>query len=231
MPVSIDRTLPELLYKLTGVVGLFIALSMIPEAASVFSLDFAASSVFPVNRSLMYAGHIVPIVLLILGSLALIFSAARIARSTGSDSQGSTGSMSAAEVHSMLLSTAGVVILGIAISSIPRVVHNFAVLFTPSAEHLQAGNLSRDRVWTWAWSLGVLLQAGLGILLVVRGSSFATFIRRRFDRAATVVADGRCPHCGWWYEARQYKPDAAVWLCGNCKQELPRKEIAKPVEV
>lgn len=222
----ITRALAELGYRLAGILTIVLAVRMFPNAVYVFAWDFTAPNGTSFNRPIILAGHIVPILILLFGGLFLIVRSSAFAQRAGPEREVSASQVTPADLHAVLLSAIGIVLIGLALEAVPHIVYTFGVLYSEFAKGpLPEPGVALSHMWSELG--GTLLQVGLGAVLIFKSSNVATLLRRRFDRARAVAVDGRCPHCGWWFEAQQYKADAAAYLCGNCKQELPREEVAR----
>lgn len=216
------RDLAKLAYRLLGILALLYSTTLLSDVWTLTYLVMGDHNGLELSVPIVMTAQLLPFLLLVGGGIVLIARAQALANRTVGEREGST-SFTAVDLHSTLFSTAGIVLIGLSVVQLPRVIHNFAVA---SSAYVDPDTAVNVRFESWLWMTGVILQFSLGVFLVFRGSSLVTLLRRRFDRAKIVAADGRCPHCGFWFETGSYRPDAAVYLCSNCKQELPRKLIA-----
>ena len=122
------RAVAELAYRLAGILTIILAVRMIPQAASAFAWDVMVPEGSSFNRPLMLAGEVVPILILVSGGVFLILRSSALSRLSVSDTGVSAPQASPADLHAILFSTSGIVLVGLALPAIPRVVYSLVIL-------------------------------------------------------------------------------------------------------
>jgi len=118
----------------------------------------------------------------------------------------------------------GVLLIGLSLTELPRIAHGFGVAYSEFGGTELFWNSSLKSS-TWTWLAGSGLRLAVGVFLVLRASNLASALRRGDDPAPVATAGAQCPHCGSRFDPSDYRPGAAAYLCGDCKQELPRALI------
>ena len=221
-----SNQIAHLAFKLIGILAIIQAVRLLPDMLALGA--WGVTDQFPVNVPLLVLAQVIPFTLLLSGGCLLIVKSMVFARLTIGEGAELDGTTTEADIHSIFLSSVGLLLVGLAISAVPAILHSFAVFYSEFGNRLPTEQ-SRKVTNTWIQLSGVILQLGLGLFLVFRSSTIVHLLRRRFDRSNVIAADGQCPHCGFWFESRDYQPGAAAYLCSNCKQEIPPERVAPGV--
>jgi hypothetical protein len=217
------RAIANFAFKLLGILAIIQSIRMLPEVLSLAAWGGGPTEP-SVNISLLIAAQVLPFLLLLAGGFVLVVRSSTFARLALADSPNVTPQLTAADLHSILFSSVGVLLIGLSVGAVPRILYNFAVLYSGFGRGIGIDHIRVSD--NWIWLLGTALQGLLGVLLLLKGSSLVSVLRRRFDRARVLAADGQCPHCGYWLDSKEYRPGASVYICSNCKQELSRETVA-----
>ena len=207
----------SLAYKLLGVFALLRAVEVMPL---VFSLVFSSGLTQGMNPVHAALATVFPFLIFTSGGVLLIVASDTLARMSIRDSSEAFTGVTAADIQSILFSSVGLLLVGLSLQALPRIVLMSTTFLYDDAYY---------RADIWVQIVGRLLELLVGTVLFIKGSTLVSLLRRRWNRARIQSADGRCPHCGFWFESSSYRAGASVFLCSNCKQELPR-EMLEPTE-
>lgn len=225
------RDIASLAYKLAGIYALIHAAvhlsSLLPLLA--MSPDPFELAAIEINFPLLAAGHLIPfIVLVALGSI-LILDSRRFARITVRDEPGSGEGVQPVQLHAILFSVAGVMIIALAAPSIPRTLSDLAVILS---DYGTLGSKERRTEWlvtNWHWATGVALQLALGVGLLFWGRRLAKRFHRPPPPAHPIESRMHCPRCDHPFDPSDYRSDALTRWCANCNQDLPA-DLFAPAE-
>ena len=207
------KDLGSLAFKIAGVIVIAQALLLLPDLLSIPGFPQYTDDKYGLNVPLIVMGHVIPIVLLLGLGIFLISSSRRLTETTILDGAVETR-LNAVTVHAILLSVIGAFLVGYAAGDVPSVIRDFSI--AKFVEEVDPYQNSRH----WAWSLGTLLQLLIGIGLIVWAKRMAAAFHPLPSEPVVSPSAAHCPHCGYEYEASDYRPDASTWLCSKCGREL-----------
>jgi DNA-directed RNA polymerase subunit RPC12/RpoP len=219
-----SQQIAHLAFKLIGILAIIQAVRLLPDMLGLGA--WGITDQFAVNVPLLVLAQVIPFTLLLSGGCLLIVKSMVFAGLTVGEDAEPDGTSTAADIHSILVSSVGLLLVGLAMAAVPAILHAFAVFYSEFGNQLPKEQY-RKVTDSWIQLSGVILQLGIGLFLVFRSSTIVHLVRRRFDRSNVIAADGQCPHCGFWFESKNYQPGAAAYLCSNCKQEIPRERVAQ----
>jgi hypothetical protein len=216
------RDLASLAYRLAGVYAFVQALRLLPSLLTAPAWNYEADNGPTVNMPMLVLGYFIPITLLVALGFYLVVKSRVLAELTVGGSTQPALPMSGREIHAILLSVLGVLLIGIASPSIPRVGQNFALLL---GDYGRDGFLERRTALfkdSWLFLSGVVLQLALGVLLLFRARQLSLLLRR--SHGSKRLERG-CPHCKHPFSARDYRSEVEEWICSKCRRSLPRELV------
>ena len=217
--------LTVLLYRLMGLFALFTAFEMLPWTLQTLTWTLPYAEEMNVSTLRTFLSFGVPVLLQLAAGTILIWKARALATWSGAVQTQAELGLTVADLHSTVVSAIGLFLMGTTVADLPPLFHTLMVLKSPYGDQL-GPTQSREVAETWVRFSGIVLQFALGVVLLLNSSTLVQLLRRRLDRAEIRTGDGRCPHCGYLFEAGDYRADAPGYFCSNCKQELPRELVA-----
>ncbi len=215
-----SKNLGETLYKLLGIFAIIQAIRMLENVLQYLAIDYGDQSFISVP--LLGLAWLMPFLLLLGGGCFLVLRSRHLGSRDSKDDEGSLAAASGADIHSILLSSTGVLLIGIALSDLPAIASSMVIAYSELGE--VTGSLQTP-ARAWGKLSGTLLQFGLGLLLVFKSTALVSLFRRRWNRTRPIAADAQCPHCGFWIVASDYQAGATGYRCDNCKGEIPHDLI------
>lgn len=217
MHTALDRTVD----RVVAILAALAAIRILPQLASLIGVDAFLPDGAEAAAVWIVVGTIASFGLLL--AVAIAFARRSLAPVT---TDGPAVAASAADVHAVLLSVAGVVLVGLALGNLPSDAWSVAVAHSDLFDRARdGGTVATDRTYPWLALTGSILQAAGGLVLVFRPGGVVRRLRRRRGLVVARPADARCPHCGTAYRADAYRPDAPAYLCGHCGEEIPVEGI------
>lgn len=221
------RDIASLAFKLAGIYSLIQAIALLPPLLSLPAWDLGQMVEPTVNVPLLVLGHLVPIVILACLGLYLIFGSRSLARATVRGVEGSKGPVQPFQIHAVLFSVVGALLIGLASKSVPHIFQNIAILLhdwgTPGSEERRQ-DFIRDN---WQWASGICLQLVIGVGLLFWSKRIAGVFHRTAIPEEARRHQQHCPYCGQPFFADDYRAEASTRLCSRCTKELPSEMFTK----
>jgi hypothetical protein len=215
-----SRDIASTAFKLAGIYVFVQTIQPLSELLTFLAYD-RATWMADINVPLMVIGRLFPLVIAILLGSVLIVNSHALADRAVRDPGFAGGSGRTLKLHAVLLSTAGVLLMGMALPRVPMIFQNLAILF--SDQEVYGVGESRAQIIraTWSWGTGVTLQFLCGAVLFLWNKRIVKLLNRGKVRTANRGEERTCPHCGHAFRIDDYRPDAESRLCSKCQQELP----------
>jgi hypothetical protein len=215
------RDIGTLAFKLAGIFAIIQAIRMLPPLLAVPAWDLSEALDQNFNVPLLITGQLVPIIILVGLGISLYAGSRSLARATVGKAVEGRAPLQPSQIHAILFSVVGALLIGLAAQNLPELFRNLAALL-----HDYGTDGYRERGLdllgnNWHWASGTCLQFIIGLGLLFWGKRVAAFFHRSEIPAEAEREAQTCPHCDQPFFVEDYRPGATTRRCSKCDEELP----------
>jgi hypothetical protein len=221
------RDIGTLAFKLAGIFAIIQAIRMLPPLLAVPAWDLSEALDQNFNVPLLITGQLVPIIILVSLGISLYAGSRALAKATVGEAVEGRAPLQLAQIHAVLFSVVGALLIGIAAQSVPELFRNLAVLLSDyGIDGYRERRLDLIKN-NWQWAIGSGMQLAIGIGLLFWSKRAAAIFHKTAIPAGAERKAHACPNCDQPFFIEDYRPDVATRRCSKCDEELPDGLFAK----